>query len=440
MEKIKVVYSWMGPRGPIWNTELPNVLSFAGVAEQCFAPNSPYWWADGTWGTMFRHDEDTFEAYPTFSIKNEDTSTFVMPFTLSWRLQLSNYFCGNTGLFEYAHVSGHIIDLIRNGNGYLLIDHSIEAFMQPYALEAMHSYFSLVHHIPLHKIIYITGCINAKSIYEEYCAERNIPNDLKYRLSIIPYPSSINAFTRCFEPPNTDPEYDVNYFPEKLFLMWNRRIRQHRAELTLNLEAHDLIDRSYVSFSERDIENPMKTMEQHLCLGNILGRAPWLTNEVVERFKSKLPLVIDGEDQIGEMCGDTENKSRPYYQNSLVSIVTETNFFEPEISLTEKSFKPFKEKHPFITVGVSGALQGLKDLGFKTFSDFWDESYDTVADPYRRLDKIVEVLYHIGQWTPEQILAFRVNVKPIVEHNYNLLKNQGQTYILNQISKVMRTA
>ncbi len=32
MDKTKVVYSWIGPRGPIWNTELPNILSLTCVS------------------------------------------------------------------------------------------------------------------------------------------------------------------------------------------------------------------------------------------------------------------------------------------------------------------------------------------------------------------------------------------------------------------------
>ena len=49
-DKIKLVYNWIGPRGPIWNTEIPNVLSFAGASEQC-AVDSHFWWNDDIWMT-----------------------------------------------------------------------------------------------------------------------------------------------------------------------------------------------------------------------------------------------------------------------------------------------------------------------------------------------------------------------------------------------------
>ena len=95
---------------------------------------------------------------------------------------------------------------------------------------------------------------------------------------------------------------------------------------------------------------------------------------------SKLPLEIDGETEIGEMCADRTGNARKFYQNSLLSIVTETNWDLPHLTSTEKSFKPFRDKHPFIIVGVDGALKSMRNLGFKTFSEFWDESYDEIED------------------------------------------------------------
>ena len=48
-------------------------------------------------------------------------------------------------------------------NGYILIDHSVEAFMSDAELNAMFSYFHQGHQIPMYKIIYLTGTVNATS-------------------------------------------------------------------------------------------------------------------------------------------------------------------------------------------------------------------------------------------------------------------------------------
>ena len=82
-------------------------------------------------------------------------------------------------------------------------------------------------------------------------------------------------------------------------------------------------------------------------------------------------------------------------------------FATKALTLTEKSFKPSKEKHPFIIVGVNGALKSMREFGFQTFSEFWDESYDEEENQMMRLHKIIEVCKDIGNWDKEKILDFK---------------------------------
>jgi hypothetical protein len=105
--------------------------------------------------------------------------------------------------------------------------------------------------------------------------------------------------------------------------------------------------------------------------------------------------------------------------------------------LTEKSFKPFKEKHPFITVGVNGTLKALRDMGFITFGAFWDESYDNIVNPAQRMAAILNVCKEISTWDNEKILDFKRKVKPIVEHNYLLLKNSSTKDIANHVKDII---
>ena len=49
---------------------------------------------------------------------------------------------------------------------------------------------------------------------------------------------------------------------------------------------------------------------------------------------------------------------------------------EDQCHLTEKIFKPMMLEKPFVVNGTKGYLKELKRLGFKTFSDVIDESYD----------------------------------------------------------------
>jgi hypothetical protein len=234
-----------------------------------------------------------------------------------------------------------------------------------------------------------------------------------------------------------EPEYNSETIPEKLFLCWNRRFRPHRSILTIALDKLGLVDRSYYSMGKVDPEFQTQEFARERYIDFDNGNAYNLTNEDLTNVVSKLPLVIDGATEISEMCADKSGNARIFYQNSLISIVTETNWDIPHLTSTEKSFKPFKDKHPFIIVGVNGALKSMRKLGFITFSEFWDESYDEIQDPHMRLIKIIELCNDIGKWDNEKILDFKRRVKPILEHNYIVLKTSSTADIAKQVEEII---
>lgn len=435
MNKTKLVYNWIGPRGPLWNTELPNVLSFAGATEQC-AVNSHFWWNDDAWITLFKHASDNFEVYPASSIDVDDDSYFVYPFSLSWRIPFESYFMGKTGIIEFSHMPGHLLRLVREKNGYILINHSVEAFMGPGYISSLHSYFGNVHGIPLHKIIYVTGCINSQEMYEKYCNNYNVPEGKEHRLTVVSYPSSQTIFKPNLE--EIEPFYDTETLPEKLFLSWNRRYRNHRIVLALILETLGLIDKTYISFSDVHVERQTRTFLQSVPHNVIHNWSMDIPAHAIAGFTSRLPLTIDNETNINQMCEDRGNVSRPYYQNSLVSLITETNYDVDEVTLTEKSYKPIKEKHPFIIVGVNGALKGLRKAGFRTFNEFWDESYDDIENAGQRMQAIRNIIEDISTWDNDKILDFKRKVKPILEHNFKVLKESSPRKMALEINDIIR--
>jgi hypothetical protein len=426
-DPIKIAYAWIGPRGPIVNTELPNILSFAGIAEGTHGANSPYYWADDIYWRVFMHSGN-YPIVPSYNI--QDYEVFIYPYTLAWRIQFQNYFLNNGGILEFSHTSNHIIHQVRERNGFFLFDYSPEAYIQDGQIQAMHSYFSHFKNIPMGKIIYITGCMNAKDLYNQWCERNNIPDDPIHRMIIISFPVSQHSLSMHLKG-TEEPVYDETYLPEKLFLCWNRRFRPHRTHLALALDKHGLVDRSYYSMNANDPELNATHFKNTVDLYSYPMLE--LTSLDVVNFMRKLPLEIDGETDIYKMCGDFDRAAKDFYKNSLVSIITETNYELSELTATEKTWKPAKEKHPFIMVGTVGALKALREFGFQTFSDFWDESYDEIEDPRQRLLSIVETCRDIGSWSPEQILDFKRRVKPILDHNYKILQTDTAKRIADQM-------
>lgn len=426
-DPLKIVYSWIGPRGPMVNTELPNIMSYASVGEYSSTSGSNFFWADDIYWRVFMQNGN-HPLSSTFGL--EDHEPFIYPYTLAWRIQFQNYFLNGGGLLEFSHTPNHITHQVRDRNGFFLIDYAPEAWVQNGQLQVMHAYFGHYNRIPMGKIIYITGCMNAEELYTNWCDRNGIPDDPMHRMIMIPFPISQHALSVQLQ--NTpEPEYDVGSVPEKVFLCWNRRFRPHRTHLALALDKAGIIDRSYYSMNLTDPE--MNSIHFKNTVDLYSNPMLQIGNKDVESFIGKLPLVIDGETEIQKMCGDFDAAARPFYQNSLVSIITETNFDCTELTATEKTWKPAKEKHPFIMVGTPGALRTLREFGFQTFDEFWDESYDEIENPQHRLFEIVKVCKEIASWTPEQILDFKRRVKPIVDHNYKILTTNTAKTVADRI-------
>lgn len=429
---IKITYSWIGPRGPIVNTELPNVLCFSAVAEGAKNTSDRFWSDDIFWRIFLNNHP--FELGSVYDVKEKES--FVYPFTLMWRTPFETYFFPSSGLLEFSLTPQHITDRVINGNGYFLLECAAEAWVRPEQLKLIHGYFNS-YGIPLNKIIYLTGCMNAEDVYNVWCNRTNIPNSPECRMNLISYPSARYAFASSHMNNFPEPEYNTETIPEKLFLCWNRRFRPHRSILTIALDKLGLVDRSYYSMGKVDPEFQSEAFESTTYIDLKNSNIYNLTNEDLANLVNKLPLVIDGATEVTEMCADKTGNARSFYQNSLISIVTETNWDIPHLTSTEKSFKPFKDKHPYIIVGVNGALKSMRKLGFKTFSEFWDESYDDIIDCHQRLKKIIEVCDDISKWDNEKILDFKRRVKPILEHNYLLLKNSSTAEIATQVEEII---
>jgi hypothetical protein len=72
-------------------------------------------------------------------------------------------------------------------------------------------------------------------------------------------------------------------------------------------------------------------------------------------------------------------------------------------------------------------------MGFKTFSDFWDESYDQIGDPNTRMRRLVKLTEEIGNWNNDQIIDFKRRVKPILDHNYEQLKVPSANMVVDKL-------
>lgn len=104
----------------------------------------------------------------------------------------------------------------------------------------------------------------------------------------------------------------------------------------------------------------------------------------------------------------------PIYEDTYFSVVCETNFEIPNSYRTEKIYKPLKIGHPFIAVSSYGFYKDLHNMGFKTFGNLIDESFDTIDDNHLRLVRIADVIESLCK---SNLVDFLTAAESICRHN-----------------------
>lgn len=127
------------------------------------------------------------------------------------------------------------------------------------------------------------------------------------------------------------------------------------------------------------------------------------------------------------------------YKHTKYSVVAET-VYENVFFLTEKTTKPLFAKRLFVVFSSCGFLQHLHTMGFKTFDDVIDESYDKEPNTVKRFEMAFSQLEYLSKLSYTDVLD---KITPVLEHNYNRLfeyrqeiKHQMQEMVYNKLEEI----
>jgi hypothetical protein len=112
---------------------------------------------------------------------------------------------------------------------------------------------------------------------------------------------------------------------------------------------------------------------------------------------------------------DQEIYEKPY-NDTKYSLVSETNDTNDEIFMTEKIWKPIIAQHVFVVHGNYLYLQKLREMGFKTFNNYFDEGYDLELNKDKRMDKIVNTCRDLLTKNWQDIY---LQTQALRKHNYD---------------------
>jgi len=206
---------------------------------------------------------------------------------------------------------------------------------------------------------------------------------------------------------------------DKFFLNYNRTISNHKLYLAYSLFqtiGAKMITHSLFSFSDKYIHGETETNGVNYNIESLIT------------FLNSIPYTIDNTDiddqgRIGQLI------EHNHYERTFVSLVSESTSEDGVVYLSEKTFKPIAMGHPFIIVGSKGSLKKLKEIGYKTFERWFDESYDTMESYSDRIDCIMQILHEYKAKKNEQLIIIRKEMSKVIQHNFELFnkrrKNKG---------------
>ena len=258
-----------------------------------------------------------------------------------------------------------------------------------YIIEETEGYWKMYkHHAKIHKycrrakisedkIVYINQDITTKERYDLWFKNQS---EYKTKINMISYPTLLHAFASNYHQrhKNTGEKYkilryeDRNQLPTKKFMCLMGKIGWFRENLWNYFEQNeDIKNNGFISYLKKGIVLPNsweETFTNHQGIN---------TQEITENH------ILNGE------SSPIIDKLASYYEDSYFSIIPETN---AGIRITEKTTKVLYHGHPFIMFCPSsdmtskkvGMLEKLREWGFETFPELFDESYDDLPlrEPY----------------------------------------------------------
>jgi hypothetical protein len=161
----------------------------------------------------------------------------------------------------------------------------------------------------------------------------------------------------------------------------NRSPRLTRLYLLNKIRQNTNLQRLYIKWFKMSESNGPVPVYAHI--NEILGQD---TDDFL-RYEKNYPQFSATPES--ELCSSIED-----FRNSYLNLVVESRL-EDIGYLTEKIYKPLRTGQLFLVQGPPGTVGYLRSVGFDTYDDFIDHSYDTITDWQQRSDAVLSELDRI---------------------------------------------
>lgn len=129
------------------------------------------------------------------------------------------------------------------------------------------------------------------------------------------------------------------------------------------------------------------------------------TETLIDMFGQQLPIV------------DQPGHPMDFYNNAYWNFSTMSSFSAHHLSLSKNIFLPILNLQPFVIVGPPGSLSLIKSMGYKTFKNHINESYDSVTDNEARMQSLFRLVYEMAHFTGLELSTLNGKLRSIINHN-----------------------
>jgi len=219
-----------------------------------------------------------------------------------------------------------------------------------------------------------------------------------------------------------------NTIREKYFLSYNRVIREYRLALISMIYQMELDTKGIISLGAKSVDTAYGGVWVNKITQFLKNKEEnKVVSDSLRKLKPLYPIDADGDidanwiyekdgTKIGGAVGQWSNFSHQY-KRVYFNVVTESCYFEDCIYMSEKTFKPIANLTPFIIVSTPHFLEKIKELGFKTFHPWIDESYDEEEDNDKRFFMILDEIRRLCSMSKEEIHKWYYEMEHILKHN-----------------------
>ena len=360
--------------------------------------------------------------------------------------------------FAFRRMNNHVLPDVPHENMVDVIAHRIKGYQNPY-LVLEFGYMAAAWFGQPDELLKRKGILHKKPVLRRLYEEKSKWNDfvaMSRRLKIVLYPPGYqDALLTIEETAKYQPKFAswLNSLQPTIITdgYAGSRLRSIYSDCTfINFEPACLSRPGQLTHPHLGVLKNHNPRKDFLCLmseqtetrnfRNELNRhfhENDLVKDMIYSFKpmgadtyddvfKEFPKVLNKDDYLND--GEEADLTWPLtippvssYNQTNFEIVSEAivNDNDDTFDMSEKNTKPMVMRHPFMVLANMKHLENLRRLGFRTFHDHIDESYDLEPKMSKRIEIIIENMKRIRGNT----LKIYNDTKDIREHNFLMVQH-----------------